>query len=137
MGRRRQARELALQALYLSDVADIGAREALAIVSIGPKLDEQAADFARALVEGACADRDGLDRRIVEVAENWELGRMACVDRNLLRLASFELLHCPGTPVSVTINEALEIAKTYSGEDSSRFLNGILDKIKDMRGDGG
>lgn len=133
MGRRRQARERALQALYLADAAKMDAMEALRIVSIGPELDLAAEEFARALVKGACEHQAEIDKLIGKVAENWELKRMACVDRNLLRLASYELLHCPDTPVSVAIDEALEIGKKYSSEDSSRFLNGILDKVKDAR----
>jgi len=133
MGRRRQARELALQALYLADAAKMDAQEAFKIVSIGPGLDDKTEDFARTLAIGAALHRADLDALIQKTAENWEVKRMACVDRNLLRLASYELLHCPETPVSVIIDEALEIGKRYSSEDSSRFLNGILDKVKDAR----
>lgn len=132
MGRRRQARELALQALYLADAARMDAEEALRIVG-ARELDEKGQQFARSLVLGTSARVAQLDELIQKVAQNWEVERMACVDRNLLRLASYELLHCPDTPVSVVIDEALEIGKKYSSEDSSRFLNGILDKIKDGR----
>jgi N utilization substance protein B len=132
MGRRRQARELALQALYLADAARMSAEDAFRIVN-RVALDEKSEVFARSLVLGTAERRDELDELIQKVAENWEVARMACVDRNLLRMASFELLHGGDTPVSVVIDEALEIGKKYSSEDSSRFLNGILDKIKDGR----
>ncbi|MEK9144959.1 MAG: transcription antitermination factor NusB, partial [Elusimicrobiota bacterium] len=84
-------------------------------------------------VEGASARRDAIDERLQAVADNWELHRMAAVDRSLLRLASYELLHCADTPVGVIIDEAIEIAKSFSGEEAGSFINGILDKIKDSR----
>lgn len=133
MGRRRQARELALQALYIADCAHVPADEAFDIVRVGCDLDEKHTLFARALAVGTALRGAELDERIQKIAANWEIVRMACVDRNLLRMASFELLHHPDTPVGVIIDEALEIAKSYSGEDSARFLNGILDKVKDAR----
>jgi N utilization substance protein B len=85
------------------------------------------------LARGALAHRPALDAVIAKVAENWEIGRMAAIDRNILRLAAFELMHSLETPVSVVIDEAVEIAKTYSTQDSGKFVNGILDKIKTER----
>lgn len=133
MGRRRQARELALQALYLADAARMSGEEALLIVRAGSEVDEKAETFARQLTLGTLSDLADLDERIAKVAKNWDLGRMAAVDRNILRMASYELLRCPETPISVVIDEALEIAKAYSSEDSSAFINGILDKVKACR----
>lgn len=133
MGRRRQGRETALQALYLCDTGRMSVEEAFRIVSYGSPADEKTLAFARELAEGAEAHKDDLDRRIQEVAKNWSLERMAVVDRNILRLASFELLHNPATPVKVVIDEALEVSKSFSGAESSKFINGILDKIKDHR----
>jgi N utilization substance protein B len=137
MGRRRQGREFALQSLYIVDVSAMSAAEAVSTVGAGSKMDAAARDFADALITGTVEHCPALDGHIREVAENWELGRMASVDRTLLRLASFELLFCPDTPVSVVIDEALEIAKIYSSHDSSKFINGILDKIKLKREAGG
>lgn len=74
-------------------------------------------------------DREGIDARIAAIAENWSLTRMACVDRNILRLGAAELLHSPAVPSAVAINEAVELAKAYGGDDSGRFINGILDKL--------
>lgn len=128
MGKRRQARELALQALYLTDAGGMSPAEALNAVGAW-SVDDKTAAFANDLVEGVFERRKALDKSIQTAAKNWELARMAVVDRNLLRMASFELLHAPETPVSVVIDEALEIAKTYSSQESSRFINGILDKI--------
>ncbi len=104
--------------------------EAASSVGAGSKLDKVTRDFAKGLIDGTESHRASLDVHIRGVAKNWELGRMASVDRSLLRLSSYELLHCPDTPVSVVIDEALEIAKVYSSHDSSKFINGILDKIK-------
>lgn len=134
MGKRRLARETALQAIYLCDVSKIGALEAYAGVRERvPDLDEKSDLFAKSLVEGTAEHRGDLDRRIESVAENWELKRMAAVDRSILRLSAYELARNPDTPVGVIIDEAIEIAKKYSSENSSRFINGLLDKIKDMR----
>ena len=133
MGRRRQAREFALQTLYLSDVARLDIADAYAIVSSTSSLDAKSQLFARELLNGAATHRPEIDERIVAIAQNWALDRMAAVDRNLLRLASYELLYCPETPVNVIIDEALEIGKVFSSSDSSKFLNGILDKIKEHR----
>lgn len=132
MGKRRLARETVLQALYLTDTSTMGADEAF-LVAGGGELDEDTAQFTRQLLDGALAHRTELDQDIQATAENWEVGRMASVDRSLLRLAAFELIHCPDTPVGVIIDEAVEIAKKYSSEDSSKFINGILGKLKDRR----
>ncbi len=128
MGRRRQARECALQALYLCDTSGMSAEEAMLTVKAGSELDKATAAFAEELAFGASARRKTLDGRIGKLAKNWSLERMAAVDRSLLRLAAYELIH-GSAPRGVVIDEALEIAKVFSSADSSRFLNGILDKI--------
>ena len=134
MGRRRQAREIALQALYIVDTSGTARREAFSIVNRRETLeDEKTLEFARELFHGADERREDLDAHIQSTAENWALSRMAAVDRNILRLASFELLYRPETPVNVIIDEAIEIARKFSTEDSTKFINGILDKIKALR----
>ena len=134
MGRRRLAREIVLQALYLVDTSKVPPSEAFAIVTANlEERDPKVLEFARGLLEGAAAERADLDEKIKAHATNWELGRMAAVDRNIIRLAAYELLHRLDTPVSVVIDEALEIAKIFSTEDSTRFINGVLDKLKDYR----
>jgi transcription antitermination protein NusB len=130
MGKRRKARELALQFLYQLDVngaddpapyePDFWARHAL---------DDETRRFARALVAGTTADRLKIDHLIAEFTEHWDLDRMAVVDRNILRLAIFELLHEADVPPKVAINEAIEIAKKFGTRESSRFINGILDRV--------
>ena len=87
-------------------------------------------DFARNLVTGTIEHVEEIDRRIQLHAEHWRLDRMAVVDRNLLRLATQEFLHDSGTPKTVIINEAIEIARRFSTQESPQFINGILDSIK-------
>ncbi len=135
MGRRRLAREVALQALYVADVSHTPAEEAFAIVIRRDEepLDDETKEFSRALALGALAQRDGLDALIQERAQNWALNRMAAVDRNVLRLAAYELVHRKDTPVGVIIDEAIEIVRKYSAEEATRFVNGILDALKALR----
>jgi len=137
MGRRRLAREIVLQALYLADCSRMKPSEAFRLVTVDyDRKEDKVLDFARDLLEGTAARLEALDGHLRAHATNWEIGRMALVDRNILRMAAFELLHRLETPVSVVIDEALEIAKKYSAEDSSRFINGVLDKLKMYRRDG-
>jgi len=134
MGRRRQAREIALQTLYIIDTSKTPEAEAFAIVNRRePVDDEKTLEFAKELVSGALAQKPALDALIEGAAQNWALARMAAVDRNVLRLSSYELLNRPETPVNVVIDEAIEIVRKFSTEDSTRFINGILDKLKEHR----
>ncbi|MDX6769195.1 MAG: transcription antitermination factor NusB [Elusimicrobiota bacterium] len=136
MGRRRLAREIALQALYVADVAPGAADEAFAIVTRrrdGDEADAETLDFARVLVAGTLGMRDALDALIAQKAANWTLPRMAAVDRNVLRLAAYELEARPDTPVGVIIDEAIEIVRKYSAEEATRFVNGVLDGLKARR----
>ena len=134
MGRRRQAREIALQALYIIDTSGTSEAEAFAIVNRREDpADEATLEFARSLVAGAVKEKADLDKLIEGAAQNWALARMAAVDRNVLRLSAYELLHRKDTPVNVVIDEAIEIVRKYSTEDSTRFINGILDKLKEHR----
>ncbi len=130
MGARRQAREAALQILYLVDVGNFSPEEAAKALWRDNPLPPRARTFADELAAGAAGRLKELDAFITKYAENWELSRMAAVDRNILRLAAYELLSHKDTPVSVVIDEAVEIAKAYSTQDSGKFVNGILDKIK-------
>jgi N utilization substance protein B len=138
MGRRRLSREIVLQALYLVDTSKVPASEAFMIVTANlDKRDPKVLEFAKNLLDGAVAEKAELDEKIRAHATNWALERMAAVDRNILRMAAYELLHRLDTPVSVVIDEALEIAKVFSTEDSTRFINGVLDKLKKYRPDNG
>ncbi len=132
MGSRRKARECALQMLFAADVAgtrgDELARTFWSELADGD-LDPQAREFATKLAIGALAHLTEVDERIRSRAEHWRIARMALVDRNVLRLAVYEFLHEP-TPRTVTINEALEIARRFSSYEATQFINGILDAIK-------
>ena len=129
-GRRRKAREVALQFLYQLDLqgesdpephtAEFWARH---------PLDDDVREFAEEIVRGAKASQTKIDEIIVRFTEHWDLDRMAVVDRNILRLAVYELGLREETPPKVVINEAIEIAKKFGTRESSRFINGILDRV--------
>jgi len=130
MGRRRKARELALQLLYQLDVQGEDDPEAhFDDFWLRHPVDREARDFAESLVRGTKLHEIEIDGLISRYAENWELERMAVVDRNILRQGIFELLWATAVPPKVAINEALEVAKKFSTHESSRFINGILDRI--------
>jgi len=119
--------------LYENDVAGTEPREMFARTSDLQTAPEGTRAFAERLVTGTLAHRDDLDAIISKQADNWRLSRMPVVDRNILRLALFELLHDPDTPHPVVIDEALEIAKRFSTPRSSQFINGILDGVLKAR----
>jgi N utilization substance protein B len=130
MGSRRKARELALQMLFQWELGGHTPQHVITSFLQTQKVDSEVESFARALFEGAVSEVEALDRRVREHTEHWRLERMAAVDRNLLRVALYELLHYPETPPPVVINEALEIARRFSGKDSVEFVNGVLDAIR-------
>jgi len=130
MASRRKSRELALQMLFQCEQGKHAPEHVLATFLRVQKADPEALSFARELFEGTLADMSSLDRLIGGQAANWRLERMAAVDRNLLRLALYELLHHPETPAAVVIDEALEIARRFSGDESVDFVNGVLDGIR-------
>lgn len=130
MGVRRKGREFALQMLYLVDVTKLPAEKIVDGVTAGENLDEKSVAFARDLAFGALNNKTALDELIKKYAKNWEMERMAALDRNILRMGAYEIVYQTDTPVSVIIDEAVEIAKTFSTPDSGKFVNGILDKIK-------
>lgn len=131
MGRRRKSRELALQCLYELDLCG----PADAVPSFAdfwhrhPAGDE-IREFAEELIRGTREHLAKIDDLIAQFAEHWSLDRIAVVDRNVLRQAIFELLWVPDVPAKVVINEALEVAKKFSTHESSRFINGILDRVR-------
>lgn len=129
MGTRRHGRELALQALYALDLNPMDTRRFLATFWEEHPSPSEARSYAGQLVEGVVSRRADLDDLIKSKARHWALSRMARVDLNLLRLAAYELLYRNDVPKKVVINEAVEIAKKYGSEDSSAFVNGILDEI--------
>jgi len=130
MGSRRKARELAMQMLFQWELGGHSPEHVISSFLHVQKIDREVESFARSLFEGTVSEVEALDRRVRAQAEHWRLERMAAVDRNLLRVALYELLHCPETPPAVVINEALEIARRFSGKDSVEFINGVLDAIR-------
>jgi len=132
-GSRRQGREAALQVLYLTDLCRKEVDEVPAAVWSEDPLPSKSRAFASHLAKGVASHLAKIDPLIKKYAENWEIGRMATIDRCILRMATFELISDLDTPVNVIINEAVEIAKIYSTAESSRFVNGILDKVKQER----
>lgn len=135
-GRRRRARELALQLLYQNDLAGTAPEEMFARTEEYILARPEVQEYAARLVSGTLARRAELDDVLSERSEHWRLGRMPAVDRNLLRLALYELLFEPETPPPVVINEAVEIAKKFSTPSSGSFVNGVLDGIRRARAGG-
>jgi len=129
---RTTGRELALQYLYMHDVLsgkDVLPFDTFTSTILPPPVPESVL-FARQLVDSVLQHRDELDQEIAQVATNWDISRMAAVDRNILRLGMAELTICPDTSHKVIINEAVELAKRFSSEDAGAFVNGLLDKLR-------
>jgi N utilization substance protein B len=126
---RRQARELALQVLFQVDIGQIPAEFALQYIIEGEKLGQEDLAFTKRIVFGTLEHLNILDEIIAGVSHEWQIHRMAGVDRNIMRMALFEIFYCGDIPGGVAVNEAVELAKTFGGDDSSRFINGILGKI--------
>ncbi len=130
MRKRTKARECALQILYQVDITKNKFQDSIDdFWETKGKFDDSIKDFAQCLVSGTVENLKELDSVISRSATNWEIDRMATVDRNILRLASYELLFMDDIPLNVSINEAIEMAKRYGDKESGKFVNGILDKI--------
>jgi N utilization substance protein B len=140
MASRRRAREYTLQALFQADVAAVEVSGALNSLwtgiledddaSLGGRqADEEEIDFASHIAEGVERERDQLDKKIESCSTNWRMSRMSPVDRNILRLAAYELIFMPEIPSHVTLNEAIELAKKFGTSQSKGFVNGILDRL--------
>jgi N utilization substance protein B len=129
---RHQARVAALRALYLWEVGRVEPEQALETFFAEHEgaAPQAVRDFARRLVLGTAADVAALDVLIGRSSEHWRVERLAVIDRMILRLAAWELQHDPETPAAVVLNEALELAKQFSTDDSVRFVNGVLDSIR-------
>jgi transcription antitermination factor NusB len=130
MRRRARAREIAVQFLYQLDLRGDEVLEFVHDYVESESDNKDVRDFAIRLIQGSRRHQDGTDSRLKEVTRNWDLSRMATLDRNVLRMAVFELLHCPDIPPKVTINEAIEIGKKFSTANSGAFINGILDRVR-------
>ncbi len=138
MGQRRQSREIALQMLYQMEMTGLPPSEVFELYyQLASDTDSDpereiplsVRPFAERLLAGVYAHRDQVDQMIVEASENWRLERMSIIDRNILRIAVFEMLYCLEIPPKVSINEAIDLGKTFGNPDSGAFINGILDHL--------
>ncbi len=135
MGSRRQARENALQALYQCDTLGEFNKDCVALYFTsfhGASEDgapQTETEFSRILSLGVVENLESIDMLISSCSQNWSLGRMSRVDRNILRIGAFEICYLPDVPPNVSINEAIEVAKKYAADDSPMFINGVLDKV--------
>ncbi len=129
MGNRRKAREQALQVLYLIDSTGMAADAALDLFRTNFESHEEDFDFVSELVRGVLTHLAELDALIEKHAENWKLSRMPRIDRNILRLGAFQLLHRDDIPPAVTLDESVELGKRFGEEKTPAYVNGVLDRI--------
>ncbi|HIJ91433.1 MAG: transcription antitermination factor NusB [Desulfobulbaceae bacterium] len=129
MGNRRKARELALNALFQGEMTATSAVENFPLLCENFEINKKAIPYGRELVWGITDKWEEINAKIEESAVNWRVSRMSVLDRNIIRLAAYELIYKEEVPPRVAIDEAIELAKRYCGEDSPAFINGILDAI--------
>ncbi len=130
MRKRTKAREYALQILYAVDITNDDPENCIERFWEGSdEKSSQIKEFAASLVLGVWSKKNEIDKMISKHATNWQLDRMAVIDRNVLRFATYELMFVDDIPPKVSINEAIDIAKKFGGSDSGKFVNGVLDKI--------
>ncbi len=132
-GTRRQARECALHLLYAFDNCLMDEQAVFKCFDDFLPVENSYRSFAVELFRGVCANIEKIDSILEKYANNWEISRMTAVDRNIMRMAAYEILEMPKTPINVIIDEAVEISKMYSNRDSGKFVNGILDKVQKER----
>ena len=126
---RRQSRTTALQSLFAADVRGIWNNPPLECLDEDSALPESSVEFARELLSGVARSQSGLDNVITRYAPAWPVNQLSVIDRNILRIALFELIYTPETPRKTAINEAVELAKILGSKQSSAFINGVLDKM--------
>src|SRR5947199_5373031 len=130
MNRRSRAREVALQMLFWRDLNASPDRPTLERFARERLREDDLVAFGLSLYDGVATHTDVIDGKLTAAAENWRLPRMAAVDRNVLRLGAYELLHTPETPAAVAFDEAIELARRYGSADSPGFVNGVLDRLR-------
>ncbi len=129
MGVRRRSRELAMQVLFYIDMSRNDSKEMLELYCDNFSISKEILPFFLKLVNGVVHARSEIDSIIERFSSNWKISRMSCVDRNIMRIAVYELLFCHDIPSKVSINEAIDIGKKFGTEESGAFINGILDSI--------
>ena len=130
MGKRRKSREGTLQILFQREFDDSNLDDIVNQFWKGKKASREIKDYSHYLITGVTSHQDSIDRIIQSASEHWRLSRMAVVDRNILRMAVFELFYEEGIAPAIVINEAIEIAKKFSSDQAAQFINGILDAIR-------
>jgi N utilization substance protein B len=128
-GTRRKARILALQALYEIDSVGREPETVIERTLSGTEFTEENSSFVREIISGAVKNREEIDKEIKKLAPSWPVDQLAIIDRNILRLAIFEILYDNKVPVKVAVNEAVELAKTFGSENSAKFINGVLGAV--------
>ncbi len=134
MSQRRQAREFALKMLFQIDLGKLDPQAVVAYFLENQDAAEEVKAYAKTITKGVLEEQAFFDALISKKAHHWKLERIATIERNILRMAAYELLRCPEVPKSVVINEAIEIAKKYSQDDAGAFVNGILDQLQQEMG---
>ncbi|MCB0326163.1 MAG: transcription antitermination factor NusB [Bdellovibrionales bacterium] len=129
MANRSKAREKILQILYLMEQSGLQSGEAIDFFGQNFETHDEEMPFIRFRIEGIETHLENLDKNIASASKNWKIHRMPKIDRNILRLASFEMQHCEDIPHSVAINEAIELSKRFGEINSPKFINGILDRL--------
>ena len=129
MGKRRRARELAIQVLFHLEFSPDDPNKAFDLICQSFNYQRSTRSFSKELVLGVCEKKKDLDKLLTEASKNWRLERMSRLDRSILRLATFEMLFREDIPPKVSIDEAVEVGKKFGSEDSGSFVNGILDNI--------
>jgi len=129
MGHRRKSREYALQGLYMFETVHTPASELARLDWVDKDISEDIRQFAVTLIDGSLQNMDEIDELIRTYSKNWKFERLSAVDKSILRLSIYALIHLPDIPSAVTINEGIELGKIYGGESSGQFINGILDAI--------
>lgn len=130
MGTRRRARELAMQALFYMDINNKSSQELVELFCQNFSTSPKAMPFFLKLVTGVLEAKPEIDALIERFSKNWKIHRMSLVDRNVMRIAVYELLYCTDIPSKVSINEAVDVGKKFGSEESGAFINGIIDSIR-------
>jgi transcription antitermination protein NusB len=130
MGNRRRARELAMQALYFFDMSQDEPHEIIDLYCQYFMPPKYAEPFFQKIVDGVTTHKVRIDTIIERFSNNWKVSRMSCVDRNIMRIAVYEMLFCSDIPLKVSINEAIDVGKKFGTDESGSFINGILDSIR-------
>ncbi len=130
MGHRRKAREYALQGLYMHELSATPVETLARLEWVEGPVPDALREFAINLIEGSISNIGEIDELIIKYSKNWKFERLSAVDKSILRISIYAMLHLKDIPVIVTINEGIELGKIYGGESSGQFINGILDAVR-------